>query len=145
MTTVAYKSGVLAFDSQVTDRNRVVGHMVKGRKIGGLLIGGAGNLALVTRFIDWIVTGASGYPPPMAGPNDAAGEGLIVMPCSLLITVAPSGLDHMRSPFHAIGSGADIAIGAMAQGATAEQAVRIAAALDVYTGGTITALTRDAA
>jgi len=37
-------------------------------------------------------------------------------------------------PFYAIGSGADYAIGAMAMGATAKEAVEIASKFDIHTG-----------
>lgn len=43
-------------------------------------------------------------------------------------------------PFFAVGSGAEIAIGAMAMGASAEQAVKIAAMYDTQTGGKVTVL-----
>lgn len=48
---------------------------------------------------------------------------------------------HVNKKFYACGSGVDYALGAMAHGATAEQAVRIACSLDVYCGGEIRRLT----
>ena len=43
-------------------------------------------------------------------------------------------------PFIALGSGADYALGAMAAGATATEAVQVAISLDVYSGGEIETL-----
>lgn len=43
-------------------------------------------------------------------------------------------------PFIALGSGSDYALGAMAHGATAAEAVAIAARLDIHTGGEIQTL-----
>lgn len=49
-------------------------------------------------------------------------------------------VDREPSAFWAEGSGRDIAIGAMAMGATAGRAVQVASTFDAYTGGTITVL-----
>jgi ATP-dependent protease HslVU (ClpYQ) peptidase subunit len=47
----------------------------------------------------------------------------------------------VKPPF-AIGTGRTAALGAMKAGATARQAVEIAAQIDVYTGGKITSYSR---
>ena len=44
---------------------------------------------------------------------------------------------QVEAPYYAIGSGAHLALGAMWQGATAEQAVECAIALDIGCGGTV--------
>ena len=139
MTTIAYRRGVIAADGFAVEGNAIVARRVaKIGRLGKLLFGAAGELAFCWAFRSWIREGARGEPPVA----DNGSSGLIVLPDGWLFTVATPGLELTRSPFHAIGSGATFAMGAMQVGATAEQAVRAAAALDVYTGGRVLVLAR---
>jgi ATP-dependent protease HslVU (ClpYQ) peptidase subunit len=69
----------------------------------------------------------------------AAGAiGTIVFPNGKLFVMNRAAvLVEFQSEFVAIGSGAAVALGAMAYGATAREAVRIAIEFDVYSGGEI--------
>lgn len=62
------------------------------------------------------------------------------MPDGLIVSLNHTGWEHMRVPVFAAGSGCDYAYGAMAMGATAEEAVRAAIRFDVGCGGEITVL-----
>lgn len=132
MTTIAYRDGVLASDSLVTLGNtKVHGSYQKIRRIGGYLVGTAGSVATWQQFIDWVKSGNDEDPPPKGVYNalivDPRGkvreiENGSVLPC-------PRG-----AKFFAIGSGSPYALAAMYAGATAAEAVKIAAKIDTSTG-----------
>ena len=70
-------------------------------------------------------------------------EGLVVEVISKDIAVVHEGGGHwiLSIPeFCAFGSGADIARGAMMNGASAEEAIRIASKIDIFTGGDVQTL-----
>lgn len=144
MTTVAYRDGVLAADSLCSSEGMVVGSAAKAAAYGPLLVGVAGTLGIAQRFMDWLQTGATGQPPAMDGPYDGSATAMVILPDGLIATFDRYGVDRMKAPFHAIGSGWRLALGAMAAGATAEEAVRIAATMDCYTGGAIRVISRSA-
>ena len=144
MTTIAYKDGVLASDS--------------------FLVGGDGKIASTCYEKIWehngVIYGFSGYSKViddfkaivrMPGSNsdrliDIFNEGENLY----WIEINSTGVSYegcvnksgniskfeLHGP-HAIGSGGEIAKGAMMAGATAEEAVYIAGQIDVYTGGEI--------
>lgn len=63
MTTIAYRDGMLAADSLFTDDNQRDSYGAKVFRIGGLLVGFAGSLALGLRFRDWVRGGLEGASP----------------------------------------------------------------------------------
>lgn len=140
MTTIAYRDGVLAADTLVTHNGRIAGWVKKAMKIGRLLVGTCGSLNLTQPLLDWLRTGAIGPPPKMQGVKECEGTAMLILPGDIIVTIDEYGMDYIRAPFHAIGSGAQLALGAMAAGATAEEAVHIAKGIDCYTGGEITVL-----
>ena len=140
MTTIAYRDGVLAADSQVSRCGNDSGRTTKLRKVGGLVVGGCGTTSLCQRFIGWIAAGMQGHPPTLQI-GDSSACVMAIMPNG---TIVEWNGDHppdiVRAEFAAWGSGADVALGAMAFGATAAEAVEAAATLDHATGGPITVL-----
>ena len=66
----------------------------------------------------------------------------IVIRGNQVVTFHPTGKDQMTSEYYAIGSGRELAMGAMAFGATAFEAVQMAAKHDLATGGEIMYFTR---
>jgi 20S proteasome alpha/beta subunit len=142
VTTIAYRDGVLVADSLCTSEGTVVGSAQKALRLGSLLCGAAGAIGVANAFFDWLKAGARDSHPDMGGANGADGTGLVIMPDGLIVTFDKYGVDRIRAPFHAIGSGARIAMGAMAVGATALEAVQAAVALDVWTGGALTEIRR---
>ncbi len=139
MTTVAYKNGVLAFDSKVSSSGVHVGWMVKGRKTSKYLIAGCGACEDLQAFIDWMVSGGAQEDKKKYGLDREVDLAAIVINKKGKVLHYESRLYpyEINSELHAVGSGADIAIGAMAFGATSSQAVKIASKFDVATGGTI--------
>jgi len=134
MTVIAYRDGIIAGDSLVTSRGTRVGSTVKVRKAGSVLAAGAGQMSKVQGFLDWFSAGAKENPPAMG----EEAEGILV--CDGKILTWQDDWDMLNADFYAIGSGAQIALGAMAQGASAALACRIACDLDTGCGGPITVL-----
>lgn len=135
MTTIAYKDGVIAYDSQITCGSTVTYddyekcHEVKGVKFfmcgktcDYTALQNAYFGAAVTREVD-------------ASAIVADGEGLWCVGAGVEDGFWKSPIP--ASAIYAIGSGADHAITAMDMGATAYQAVQMAAKRDTGTGGLI--------
>lgn len=140
MTTIAYKDGVIAYDSRVT-RGSLIDHddyekLIHRQGHRFLLTGsGCDFEALLDEFFG-----------VKLGDKPLEASGLVVSNGRLcqIGHDAESGfwMDEVwaERPF-ATGSGRDFALAAMDMGATAKEAVEIAAKRDVYTGGTIRTLT----
>lgn len=141
MTTIAYRAGVLAADTLLTcGQSHRDGFALKVFKFGDLLAAWGGNAVLGQRFMDWLKGGAMGEPPDLSSDKDV--EIMIIMPDDLIITATKWGWDRSRSPYRAMGMGKDYASGAMAFGASAEEAVRAALVHECFSGGPITVLRR---
>lgn len=140
MTTIAYRDGVLAADTLICESDRRVGRVVKIMRRAGILAGVAGCLAHMQAFHSWFMGGMIGEPPAMKT-GERTSDAIIVHDGRIL-GLGELGWDVMKANYYAIGSGAGVALGAMASGATAEQAVQAAIELDVWSGGDITVLSR---
>jgi len=144
MTTIAYRNGILAADTLVTEQGRRVGRTTKIFRHGELLWGFAGALQHRDVVASWLSAGLPGDTPLMETRKGARSDALIIFD-GRLICFDEHGADSMALPqFYAIGSGAPYALGAMAHGASAEEAVRAAMNLDLYTGGDVTVLSHGA-
>lgn len=135
MTTLAYRDNILAADTQMTWAD---GSRRKVKKIvrlpDGSLFAGAGDAPAILKLKKWAEAGFPNKPKPRFS---EATE----LDC---ILVKPDGtawlIDRCVSPeqidddFVAIGSGGGYATGAMAMGASAIEAVEIAAKYDSSTG-----------
>lgn len=135
MTTIAYKDGVIAYDSRQTRNDRIVSdRALKCQVVDGVsfFLSGAvcDEKALIAAYF--------GTPSPV--PVECSGY---VVDGGRLMMVGhddKTGIwkqDLDRSNPDAIGSGAPYALAAMDMGACAEDAVRAAMKRDIYTGGTI--------
>lgn len=144
MTTIAYKGGVLAADTLGTRNGMRDGVSTKILARDGLLAGAAGASQYCRAFRDWFAKGCIGECPNMGDPEKDWGEGFVIRPDETIITFGPSAawVDKPYGGLQAWGSGAEIALGAMAAGATADQAVAIAMKYDTKSGGEITVLHR---
>lgn len=132
MTTICYRDGILAADSLVTLGNtKVHGSYQKIRRIGDYLIGTAGSVAACQAFVVWLKEGDDTCPPPK-GEYGA----LIIGPQGKVREIENGSV--LPSPrgakFFALGSGGPFALAAMYAGATAAEAVKIAAKIDTNTG-----------
>jgi 20S proteasome alpha/beta subunit len=137
MTTIAYKDGIVAYDSLVTVGRQKHSEPAKVFKWQGTLVGMCGadcpENYKVKAWLDEIAAS-----PKVIGMKKAEFELLLIPKEGLLRLLYSDGRGlFINYPFYAIGSGSDYARGAMAMGATAEEAVRIAAEYDTSTGGKI--------
>jgi len=149
MTTIAYRDGIMAADRRVTRSGYVIGMKTKIEKVGRLLIGGTGSVAVIDSFMAWVRGGCNGGCPPMglksATDDEYSGTGCIIMPNGRAVLFHEGGHEvreglqdrHGRGSFFAFGSGVDHALSAMWMGASAEEAVRAASAFDTGTGNGI--------
>jgi ATP-dependent protease HslVU (ClpYQ) peptidase subunit len=132
MTTIAYRDGILAGDTRVTEGRLV--HPEKARKVhrlrNGCLFGAAGtssSIAILKRAL------ARNEKQPKAPDVDA----LCIMPNGDILYWCGKVWEKIDAPFVAIGSGKKFAYGALQVGATAREAVRAACKLEKHTGGPI--------
>lgn len=139
MTTIACRDGEMWADSLITSGTTIVGSMDKIfvkefstslEEKAYLIIGFAGAVQDLDLLAEAILDG-----------EDYTGEfECIVYDSSTkeLYTLYDSTRKQLFSaPFYAIGSGADIALGAMAAGCSAKDAVEIASEYDTLTGGVL--------
>lgn len=134
MTTIVYRNGVLAADSLTTSNGMRVGYAKKVRKIGGVLVGACGTSSLCERFFDWLRAGLKGD-DPFRGNDD--GNGLVVTPSGHVICFGKHGPSRYCWPYFTMGSGEQIATGALEMGASATEAVAAAISINVMSGGEI--------
>lgn len=142
MSTIAFDGSMIAFDTQLTCESMI--EQVRVNKVlpvpkskQFLYAGGVGDPCCVTEFINWLNHSHS---------EETAVEFPIVNDASsAFIAIDKTGtawiFERLDTPvyktkqFLSIGSGSHFALGAMAMGATAEEAVKIAGRFDVYTSG----------
>ena len=142
MTTIAYRDGLIAADTRGTDENYHPGiyRCEKLFKVNEDIIGTAGDDTTSMIFVDWYGAKKLGRRPK---PPSRLIEGEADFCCIVLTNDGLFWYDKWCRPnkiadeFYAIGSGAPYAMGAMAHGATAEEAVRTAMRWDPNTGGDI--------
>lgn len=134
MTTIAYRDGVMAGDSGCWLSNVKYSSAIKVAKgHDGSLHGVAGTAGDALGYLKWVTDGMCGEPPKPDSVNREEGRGafvaLVIPPKNGLarLWTAYGWEDHHDVSFIAIGAGAEMAIGAMAAGASAERAVEIVA------------------
>ncbi len=112
-----------------------IGHMQKiARRKDGTLVGAAGNASYVVALIKWAKSPAKGKPP--LPPNDG-GTGLVISPSGRITLLDDDGPSECDTDYIAIGSGGEIALGAMGYGASAKEAVEVAIKHDCHSGGNV--------
>lgn len=114
-------------------------HRVEAGPYAGAVVGvSSAEVGASAWLFDWVERGAP-YKGETGGPQGF--ELLLLHPDGSLYVasdqIALSG--PIESEFYAVGTGDDLAIGAMAMGASAEEAVRIASRFDPHTGPEVTA------
>ena len=132
MTTVAWDGKTLATDSQMTSGN------LKGKSAKIIRLGNGGLFACAGDFLKARAAAAAidgaGSPPD----SDEVVYGLYIdckgRPWSC--EGKPFGLIPLKAPC-GVGSGRDFALGAMASGKSAPEAVKIAARFDCFTSGAV--------
>jgi hypothetical protein len=137
MTVVVYRDGVLAADSLATAGHVKTGRVQKvWRFADGRLVGGAGSAGDMRSFVAWVLGGCEGRWECQDKEN---GFSALVVAANGAITIYDAeGRDYaIEAEFYARGAGAELAMGAMAMGARADQAVEIACHYSVWCEGPI--------
>lgn len=134
MTTIAFDGTTLAADRKMGNRYNVQ----KIFKVPDGYAAGCGNYDYVIEIIEWLANGSDREKMPNL-PDGTEADVIIVSPKGRVSWLTwpflrPQRLSETKVAY---GSGSDIALGAMAAGATARQAVAIACRFDQHTGGGI--------
>lgn len=133
MTTIAYRDGVMAADTASWDscgiffgRSRKIYRLADGR-----VLGTAGSKSMALRVVAWLNGSADRPTPNDERPTDRFAG--IIADCDGRIFYMDASLEPselLDCKFTAIGSGRELALGAMAMGASASDACCIAAKFD---------------
>ena len=128
----------MAADTQETLGDGLARRCNKLYRVGKDIIATAGDSYLGMKFVEWWKEGDWDDPPDLTSVDvEEDFECLIwtegkLWSVNRFFTMVEVNLeDH---PYYAIGSGSDVALGALATGASAKRAVEIACEYNVYTG-----------
>jgi ATP-dependent protease HslVU (ClpYQ) peptidase subunit len=132
MTTIAVRNGVMAADSQMTVAGTANRCMKLFRRHGSV-IGVAGDDAPALLFVDWYGSGKARPEVLLRGGADFYALVLDPQKRIWLFDKWCRG-ELIREKFFAVGTGADLAFGAMHAGANARKAVAIACKRDINSG-----------
>jgi|SRR5579872_1322793 len=131
MTVIAYRDGIVAADSAAFNGDRRTGTVDKLTKLkDGSVLAMLGGLGEASRLAAWVIAGCKGEQP--LGDEGA----VVVFRRGGVIDIYEKGTKQIatRAPFQSFGAGADMAFGAMAAGATAEEAIAVACEHHVWCG-----------
>lgn len=137
MTTIVFKDGFFAYDTLVTSGNHVEGYVDKVEKIGSLYVGTAGDLQSCFEFKRFIK--GEEYDLDRLVDSDYYFEAITVNEETRDVKIYNGSNKYMQfmNDFYTIGSGSQVAKGALMMGASAIEAVRIASLLDINTNDRI--------
>lgn len=135
MTTIVWDGEILASDKQCSWDNLKT-TVTKISEVDGFLFGCAGNYAHAQTLIEWFMSGADPKTFPDCQKGDDHVDMLVITPDRdiHIYGQSPYPMDFTETQKVAIGSGSEFALGAMAMGADAVQAVEVASAHDINTG-----------
>ena len=154
MTVIAWKDGVLASDGVVNYNGVRIGEVSKiikplnKYKGSEYLLALSGDLNAVNNFATWILNDNRGALPTILSAMDGR-SAEVGFDCIIVAKDYPGVCfwydiycveQRIKSEIAAIGGGSEFAIGAMAAGASAEEAVKIACEHNIYCGGEIQTL-----
>ena len=139
MTTIAWDGDTLAADRRVSYGTISDAKVTKISKTKKGLCGAAGVTSMCAAFRRWFEAGEKGDPPYMGKDGDTA-TGFIIRPDGTRIMYDQHGWYKTDPGPFAMGSGFEVALGAMAQGAAADKAVQVAAEFDGSTGNEVDTL-----
>ena len=133
MTIIVWRDGIIAADSQTTN-GVLAGKTKKLFKLKNAAIGFAGLLTDGLKLIEFLKSDED-KPPELSEDFESLMMDLRTGKCAYydrtLIAV------KIMDKFEAIGTGSELAIGAMEHGATAIEAVRVAIKRDINSGGRV--------
>jgi ATP-dependent protease HslVU (ClpYQ) peptidase subunit len=139
VTTIAWRAGVLAADTATSSANAIIRQDF--RKIEahhGCLAAACGTATYAAAFLRWFLNDEKGEPP--VADSKEGDRGLIVRKNGALEIYETGGWFPSAPTYYAMGSGNEVALGAMCAGADAEKAVRCAIEHNPHTGGDVTVL-----
>ena len=143
MTTIVYKDGVLAGDSLYNANGCAVSYNKKVYNIDDTLVGFSGDASVIEFFKSWVKENCD---PDLLGELCVDYSVIIVPPKGskyYYYTHATGKTRYVckkKDPL-CLGSGSEVALGALQMGATAEEAVKASIAVDVYSGGRMYSVT----
>lgn len=146
MTIIVWDGVTLAADRQATQSD-IARKVKKIRRIRGHLVGASGQWDLAQEMFDWFAKGAKAEEWPASQRKDETWVGLLVITPKgkiLKYEQAPIPMDFSMNRNYAFGSGRDFAYGAMAMGADARDAVRVASQFCTGCGMGVDTLTLEA-
>jgi hypothetical protein len=137
MTTIAYRDGVMVATTGVWtaiyrgQRNKIM--RVGGSGTGaGALMATCGDSDMAFSFHKWLEDGENQNALPRI-PEKSDFAAIVVYPNGSVVCFTERFLPQpIIAEFHAMGSGDQLALGAMAMGASAEEAVRVACKFDPW-------------
>lgn len=133
MTTVVWDGKTLAADRRMAEYMTTC----KIFPIPGGYFSGAGSMDQLVEVAAWLQE--SGDKPRL--PDEPESEFIVVRGSEAFWLTWPWLREvRIREPFAALGSGSEYALGALAMGADAETAVKVAAQFDRHTGGGVDAV-----
>lgn len=135
MTTIAWDGKTLVADRRVSYGTLSDASMTKIAKTKRGLCGASGTSATCAAFRRWFMAGEKGNPTMFKEAEDA--NGFIIRKNGARFMYDKYGWYEVDPGPFAIGTGWEVAMGAMSNGATAQEAVQIAAKLDGATGNTV--------
>jgi len=140
MTTIVYAYGEMAADSQSTwTHQNVYSHKTfyekKIFKIGGAVVGTAGDNPIIEQYLEYL----RGHIDASELKKRKGSDMTIILARKngIFLIDEDYHVEKLNDRYIAVGSGAPVALGALAMGATARQALKIACRYDLYTGGKI--------
>ncbi|QIQ63867.1 hypothetical protein Epa17_00133 [Pseudomonas phage Epa17] len=135
MTTIAYKDGIIATDGRITQGGVITDEDAEKRlEVDGIVFWLSGAVC------DWKVLAEAYVNGDGMEDQELKVSGLVLDGDGLHFISWDGGIYsekvNLERP-RAAGSGTQFALGAMMAGASAEEAVEAAKALDIYSGGTV--------
>lgn len=143
MTTIAYKGGVLAADTQITVGLSYSYHIDKLVRVRSRYawVGMCGDVPLFTPFLEWFEDDDAEVDSPCDGDSDDFCAIVLYDDGSVECYDGGDLTAHDPKKPVAIGSGAAAALAAMYGGASAERSVALASMVDLGTGSEVVAVT----
>lgn len=128
MTIIAYKDGECWADDLVFKEDLIIGRELKiaYRKKDGAIIAASGGASACSEFLKWGVSGRGKPPAIFHDERGAVNEAIVITADGEIHDYSGPEPTKPGADFYAIGSGANIALGAMMVGASAKEAVMAA-------------------
>lgn len=130
MTVIAWDGKTLAADKRMVSAGLIL-TTTKIRRIGGLLVGAAGNISSTAELMAWVERGRNPVDWPASQKDKEDWAGLLVIEGRRILRYEQSPFPcELEDRVVATGSGRDFAIAAMHCGKTAREAVELACLLE---------------